>query len=362
MKDSLFHFRNRQIASSAVEKIKKLLESPQKIMHVCGTHEFTISRAGIRSLLPPSLELVSGPGCPVCVCPSKDIDIALFLAKNDVIITSFGDMLRVPTPQGSLMSIRGKGADIRLVYSPKDAADIAHTNPDKEVLFFSVGFETTAPTTASMILDKPPENFSILSSLRLVPPALELLVNVEDIAVNGFILPGHVSTIIGMKPYERFSDVYGVPQVIVGFEPLDVLIGIVMLLKQIKNNTPSVENEYSRIVSAEGNIKAQEVMNEVFEVVDASWRGIGIIPASGLALRKGYEEYDARKRYADLIPEFDSQDILPGCKCHLVILGKSRPIECPLFGKACTPHNPRGPCMVSEEGSCRISFEHEVVE
>ncbi len=359
MDKNLFHFHDRRLAKSAVEKIESLLEGPQKIMHVCGTHEYAICKAGIRSLLPPSLELIAGPGCPVCICPSKDIDEAIFLAERGIILASFGDMLRVPTSQGSLMGIRGKGADVRLVYSPKDSVEVARANPDKEVVFFSIGFETTAPTTASVILDKPPENFSILSSHRLVPPAMEFLLNVKDIGISGFLLPGHVSTIIGTKPYERFSDVYRVPQVVAGFEPLDVLIGTFMLLKQIKNNTPSVENEYTRIVSEEGNLKAQEVMSTAFKTEDASWRGIGIISDSGLVLRKEFEEYDARKKYSDVIPEIDSQDILPGCKCHLVILGKSRPSDCPLFGKVCSPYNPRGPCMVSEEGSCRISFEYE---
>ncbi len=303
------------------------------------------------------MELLPGPGCPVCVVPAKEIDEAIFLAKQEnVILATFGDMTRVPASYSSLWKARAEGANVKIVYSPIDAVQLAKKYKDKEVVFFSVGFETTAPGVASLILNDPPENFSILCSHRLIPPIMELLLGIGDLHIDGFICPGHVATIIGVKPFEIFADAYNMPTVIAGFEPADILIAVLMILKQIVTNDIKCENEYLRCVKYEGNVKAQETMNEVFVPVSAHWRGIGRVPKSGFSLRKPYENFDARKKF-DIRLEHQSRDILPGCSCHLVLIGKIYPPQCKLFGKVCTPASPYGPCMVSQEGTCRIWFK-----
>jgi len=345
------------LAKKVVGKINEIMPEDDliKVCHVCGTHEYVISRHGLRSLLPKNLEVIAGPGCPVCVTPSHDIDEAILLANNGKVICTYGDMMVVPATQESLSKVKAKGADVKVVYSPTDAVKFAKKNPDKEVIFFSLGFETTAPATVAEILNKPPENFSVLTSHRLIPPAMELLMGIGDIHIDGFLCPGHVATIIGVKPFKVFADAYAMPAVVAGFEPDDVLLSLFMMVRQIYEGKPRAENEYTRCVSFEGNLRAQEFLEEVFDVVDAHWRGIGKVPYSGYALKKEYEEYDARKRFESLLEKVgESRDIHPGCSCHNVMLGKIKPTECKLFMKACTPQSPYGPCMVSMEGTCAI--------
>lgn len=353
-------FRNKDYTIKIVNSIKRTLKDlkkPIKIMHVCGTHEHTISKYGLRSLLPKELEILSGPGCPVCVCPAADIDKAIELGKRkDTIITTFGDMVRVPASSISLAELKADGSDIRIVYGPHNAIQIAKENPNKEVIFFAIGFETTAPLIGYEIKTNPPSNFSVICAHKLIPAALELLISQSQLKIHGFISPGHVSTIIGLKPFKLFSDAYKVPNVIAGFEPNDVLLGILMLLKQIKEKKYETLNEYSRVVKPEGNKIAQEIINDVFESISSPWRGIGRVLDGGLAIRDKYNKFDADKKFDIKIEK--SQDIPPGCSCHLIMVGKLYPYECKLFKKSCTPLNPIGPCMVSMEGTCSIYYKY----
>jgi len=354
------HLRNKDFTVKVIRAINNLLKEinkPIKFMHVCGTHEHTISKYGLRSLLPKSLEILSGPGCPVCVCPAADIDKAIELGKREnTIITTFGDMIRVPATNLSLAELKAKGADVRIVYGPHDAVKIAKENPDKEVVFFAIGFETTAPLIGYEIQSGPPSNFSVICAYKLIPAALELLISQSQLRIDGFISPGHVSTIIGLQPFKIFSDAYRVPNVIAGFEPNDVLLSILMLLRQIKNKKFETLNEYSRVVKPEGNKVAQEIIADVFQSVSSPWRGIGRILDGGLAIREKYQKFDAEKKFDIKITK--SQDIPPGCSCHLVMVGKIYPTECKLFKISCTPLNPIGPCMVSMEGTCSIYYKY----
>jgi len=352
-------FRDRELARRIKEKIEEIAPSrPVKLCHVCGTHEWTITHSGIRSLLPGEVSLIAGPGCPVCIVPAREIDEAVRLALNGVTIVTFGDMFRDPGSEMSLEDASSRGADVRVVYSVRDAVSMARREPEREFAFFAIGFETTTPMNAVEISGCP-ENLSFIVSHRLIPPAMEFLTELDDLNVDGFIAPGHVSTIIGAGAYRRFPEEYRVPTVVAGFEALDVLMTVYMLLKQMKERKPRLENEYTRAVTYEGNTKAQDAIRRVFDVVDGSWRGIGSIPSSTLKLREEYAEYDARERYEiDVGP---GRDIYPGCSCHLVIIGKITPDECPLFMKACTPERPKGACMVSSEGTCRIwAYQHEL--
>jgi hydrogenase expression/formation protein HypD len=348
------NFRDPQLAKGIGDKIKALTPKTGtvKICHVCGTHEWTISHFGIRSLLPQNLEVIAGPGCPVCILPASEVDAAIQLAKKGMVVTCFGDVLRVPGSHGSLLDAKADGADIRIVYSTSDAVTMAMKEPQKEFMFFAVGFETTAPSTAIEVNAKPPGNLSFLISHRIVPPAMELLAKMPDLRLNGFIAPGHVSTIIGVKPYAVFPEKYGLPTVVAGFEPLDLLFAVYMIVKQLAEGKPRLENEYSRGVSWEGNAKAQRLISDVFDVVDGKWRGLGTIAGSTLALKPQYVAYDAVRKYR--IKLEDGVDSQPGCRCHLVVIGKIKPDACPLFLKACTPQNPVGACMVSMEGTCRV--------
>lgn len=350
-------FRDARYAQAIVNEISSLVEGRNiRIVHVCGTHEDTISQHGVRSLLPDSIRLVAGPGCPVCVCAAKDVDMAIELSRKGHIITTFGDMIRVPATNSTLAKERSNGADVRVVYGASDAISIARDNPDREVVFVGVGFETTAPTIALELLGKPPSNFSILTSLKVIPPAMQILVNIEGFGVDGFITPGHVSTIIGSNAFQPFAEKNRVPCVAAGFEPLDVLEAIRMILKQIQEGRADSENEYTRVVKPEGNLAAQRVLAQAFRIDDAPWRGLGIIKKSGYYIKKEFAEHDARLRFE--IPETESVDILPGCRCHEVILGMTDPLECSLFGTRCTPEDPYGPCMVGHEGTCRIRHEY----
>jgi len=352
--------RDRKVSEKIVRIIIKLLSDINrkiKIMHVCGTHEHTISKYGIRSILPKELEIISGPGCPVCVCPAADIDKAIEIGKREnTIITTFGDMLRVPATNLSLAELRAQGADVRIVYGPNDAVKIAKENPNKEVIFFAIGFETTVPLIGYEIKINPPLNFSVICAHKLIPAALELLIGIDQLNIDGFISPGHVASIIGTTPFQLFSDAYHVPNVVAGFEPNDVLMALAMLLKQIKNKEHKTENEYTRVVKSEGNKIAQKIIADVFDSVSSPWRGIGRILDGGLAIKDSYSKYDADKKFDIKIEK--SIDIQPGCSCHLVMTGKIYPYECKLFKKICTPVNPVGPCMVSAEGTCAIYYKY----
>ncbi|MHA2071784.1 MAG: hydrogenase formation protein HypD [Candidatus Thorarchaeota archaeon] len=351
-------FRDAKHAKTLVSQIKRLNAGrATRIVHVCGTHEDTISRHGLRSLLPSEISLVAGPGCPVCVCAAEDVDFAIELSRKGHIIATYGDMIRVPSTSSSLIKERADGADIRIVYGVNEAVDIAKRNPDRELIFMGAGFETTAPTMAVEILKKPPGNFSLLTSLKVIPPAMEILVNIEGFDVDGFITPGHVSAVIGTNSYQSLAENHRVPCVAAGFEPLDVLESIRMILLQIKEGRADSENEYTRVVQPEGNIAAQDVLEKVFRLGDAPWRGLGTIKNSGYFLREQFTKYDARLKFD--LPPIESVDILPGCKCHEVILGITNPSDCSLFGNRCVPEDPYGPCMVGNEGTCRIRHEHQ---
>jgi len=358
--EQLAGFRDAALAKRVVEQIRKVAPPyPVKICHVCGTHEWAISHYGLRALFPKSVDVIAGPGCPVCIVPAAEIDEAIKLAlEKNVTIATFGDLVRVPASELSLQDARAQGGDIRVVYSVIDAVKMAEKEPNRDFVFFAVGFETTVPSTAVEVLKKPPSNLSFLVSHRLIPPAMELLLGVGDLHIDGFIAPGHVSTIIGMKPYEMFPQAYRMPTVVAGFEPLDVLFAVSMLLQQIKNGEAKLENEYSRVVTWDGNIKAQKLITQVFDVVNGNWRGLGRVPASALALKKEYSEYDARSKYN--VKVVGARDLLPGCLCHLVMIGKIKPPECSLYMKQCTPQTPKGACMVSIEGTCRIWAKHEL--
>jgi hydrogenase expression/formation protein HypD len=345
------------------EKIVKAIQGlaailpPLKLMHVCGTHEQSIVQYGLRSLLPDTVEIIAGPGCPVCITPKHDIDTVVFLAKHGIVITTFGDMYKVPSTE-SLSDAKSRGADIRIVYSIGNAVDIAKKNPEKEVVHFGIGFETTAPTTAVVVKDAP-ENFSVLSCHRLVPPALLFLLELGEINIQGFIEPGHVSTIIGVEPYRIISHKYQIPQVVAGFGAEDILIAILMLLKQVKEGRNEVENEYTWVVKTEGNILAQKAMKDAFDVIDADWRALPTIPQSGYEIAEKYQACNARKKFEDVLEEFTYiPDEPTGCRCGEVLRGLVYPGECPLFKKVCTPMNPVGPCMVSREGSCSIAYRY----
>jgi hydrogenase expression/formation protein HypD len=347
-------FRDPALAKTIADKIKALTPKTEtiKFCHVCGTHEWTITHYGLRSLLPENVEVIAGPGCPVCIVPAAEIDEAVMLAKKGVVVTCFGDVLRVPGSQSSLLEAKAEGADVRIVYGVSDAVEMAQREPNRDFAFFAVGFETTAPSTAVEVLAKPPRNFSFLVSHRLIPPAMELLLGVGDLQIDGFVAPGHVSAIIGLKPYELFPKVYRMPTVVAGFEPMDMLMALYMLVKQVHDGKALLENEYSRIVKPEGNPKAIEIMSKAFKVTAGNWRGIGRLPDSALNLREEFADYDARLKHNVKVEQ--GKDILLGCECHLVIIGKIKPNQCPMFMKACTPEKPVGACMVSNEGTCRV--------
>ena len=347
-------FRDPELAKNIATKIRSIAPKTGKvkICHVCGTHEWTITHYGLRSLLPENVEVIAGPGCPVCIVPAAEIDEAVQLAQKGIVVTCFGDVLRVPGSQSSLLEAKAAGADVRIVYAVSDALEMAKKETSKQFVFFAIGFETTAPSTAVEALGQLPGNFSFLVSHRLIPPAMELLLGIGDLQIDGFIAPGHVSAIIGLKPYELFPRVYRMPTVVAGFEPNDVLMSIYMILKQHSEGTAKLENEYPRVVKYEGNTKALEMMNKAFEVTGGNWRGIGRLPDSALQLRESLREYDARSKFDVKVEQ--GKDILLGCECHLVIIGKIKPSECPMFMKACTPAKPIGACMVSSEGTCRV--------
>ena len=357
---AVFQLRDKNLANEIVSSIKKL-DVKLKFMHVCGTHQDTLVKNGLDVLFREcGIDIGQGPGCPVCVTTPKEIEEVLLLARKGKIVTTFGDMIQVPGEKESLQSMRAEGCDVRTVYGVEDAVHFAEKNRDKDVVFMSVGFETTTPMAAAVLLKDPPSNFLILSCHRVIPPALKAILDMGELKLNGLIEPGHVSTIIGSKPYEFISKDYNVSQVVAGFEPLDLLMGVWMLVQQIHRGEAKVENEYMRVVTKEGNVKAQQVIDEVFEPCDVKWRGFPIIPKSGLKLREKFEEYDARKRYEDDLEELKDKEFTEpkGCRCGEVLRGLISSKECPLFGKKCIPNSPVGPCMVSIEGSCNIEYRY----
>lgn len=329
------------------------------IMEVCGSHTMAIGRYGIRSLLPENVKLVSGPGCPVCVTPVGYIDAALELAARNVVIATFGDLLYVPGTRSSLAKVRAKGAKIEMCVSPMDAIAVARRYPDDEVVFLAIGFETTVAPIVSIVkaaIEQGIQNLTILPAFKLVPPALEALMSDPAMAVDAFLCPAHVSAIIGANAYEETARQYRVPCVIAGFEPLDILYGLIGILRQIEGGEARVENQYSRVVKPKGNLKAQELTSTYMEPVDTSWRGIGQLPKSGLGLKPQYRFFDAETRHQIKVPpQLDNR----GCLCGEVIKGKISPPKCPMFDKACTPESPLGPCMVSSEGSCAAYYRYE---
>ncbi len=330
-----------------------------RFMEICGTHTVAFFRLGLRHLLPASLQLISGPGCPVCVTANQDIDRAIWLAQQpNVLVATFGDLLRVPGSRSSLLMERSRGADVRMVYASFDALQMARDNPQKEIVFLGIGFETTAPTVAAAILQASREglhNFSVFSSHKLLPPAMRALLDGEGLNLDGFLCPGHVSTIIGAAAYEEVVARYGIPCVVTGFEALDLLQGIHLLVDQALSRVPRVLNPYTRGVSWEGNRAAQKLLREIFEPADTVWRGLGLIPESGLRIRKDWERFDAMRRFD--MPPLESREH-PGCRCGEVLRGVMTPPQCGLFRKACSPETPLGPCMVSSEGTCGAYYRY----
>ena len=351
-------------AEKLIRAMRELALPPVQLMEVCGTHTMAIAEAGIRSVLPEQVTLLSGPGCPVCVTPAEVIDGVLALAmEKELILASYGDMLRVPgsRPGDSLQRRRALGADVRLVYSPVDAVEIARQNPEKQVVFLGVGFETTAPGTAAAVLtarEQKVGNFTLWSMLKTVEPALRALMAMEDFRVRGFLCPGHVATIIGEKGFAFLPEEYQMPAVISGFEPEDILLSLYLLLRQIAEDRPRLENEYTRAVSPEGNLLARRMLEGCFEPRTDLWRGLGEIPGSGLKLREELAGFDAERRFG-LKSNREAQPT--ACRCGEVITGRIGPWDCPLFGKRCTPEDPVGPCMVSSEGACAAAYKYQTV-
>lgn len=342
-----------------IKELKKAVNRSVRLMEVCGTHTVSIFRHGIRDLLPEGIHLLSGPGCPVCVTSIRDVDTIIEISRhNDVIVTTFGDMMRVPGSSQSLNYARSEGSDIRIVYSPLDALKTAKDNAGKMVVFFAAGFETTSPSVAGTISEAERlgiDNFYIYSVHKTVPPALKALLDSGEVLADGFILPGHVSAIIGKTPYNFIASEHHKPSVITGFDAIDILTGIMMILEQIKKGKAVIENQYTKVVKDEGNPRAVSIMNEYFGPSDVQWRGIGILPVSGLELRDCFKH---RNILSVLNPDVPSGKEPKACSCGDVLKGIKMPSDCVLFGKACTPEKPVGACMVSSEGSCAAYYRY----
>ncbi|MCF7794120.1 MAG: hydrogenase formation protein HypD [Candidatus Cloacimonetes bacterium] len=346
-------FRDPALIKKIVDDLNNW-KKPIKIMEVCGSHTMAIGHWGIRKLLPPSIQLISGPGCPVCVTPSSLIDELIKL--KGVTIATFGDLIRVPGKEETLEQARAKGLDIKLIYSPLEALKLAEK---KQVVFVGIGFETTIPGIAQTIFLAAKQkqfNFSVFPAFKLVPPALDALLSTEDIELDGFLLPGHVSVIIGSESYDLLPEKFGIGGVVTGFEPLDILRAVKLLTNQISKDNPQIINEYNRVVDSSGNKIAKQIIEEILQVEDALWRGIGWIPDSGMGIKEKYAEFDAAKKYNITLKDEEGNT---GCRCADVLKGKIIPPECPLFEKVCTPAHPIGPCMVSSEGSCAAYYKYE---
>jgi len=352
-------YRDADIAKSLVQKIQATSHRKIRLMEVCGTHTVSIFRSGIRSLLPDTISLLSGPGCPVCVTDQKEIDAFIALARiEDVILATFGDLMRVPGTLTSLQKEKAEGCDVRVVYSTMDAVELAQKNPQKQVIFLGVGFETTAPTIAAAIQTAKQTglaNFSVFSAHKVVPPALKALMSMDDVRVDGFILPGHVSVIIGKDAYAAFFKQFKIPCAIAGFEPVDILQAIQHLVSQIETESPQLKNAYGRAVTEQGNVTAQKLLAETFNVQEVVWRGIGIIPKSGLKIKTGLAAFDAEQKFDFDVPVSEDPK---GCACGDILTGTKKPFECPLYKTRCTPMNPVGPCMVSTEGTCAAYYRY----
>ena len=352
----------RNLAKTLLGEIRRVaekLDRPLRFMEVCGTHTVSIFRAGIRPMLPENVELVSGPGCPVCVTPDDYIDKAIAYAKReDTILTTFGDMLKVPGSASSLGEAKAEGADIRVVYSPMDSLAVARENPKKKVIFLAVGFETTAPTAAATVLAAKAaglKNQYMLSAHKLVPPALRALLTDSEVRVDGFILPGHVAVVIGMSVFSFVADAFHVPGVVTGFEPLEILRSVCRLMLAKEANTARIENEYESVVRSEGSPEARRILAMVYEPVDANWRGIGVIPQSGLKMREEFAAFDIEQLHPI---ETAAGHVKSGCRCGDVLRGIIQPPACPLFGRVCEPTHAVGPCMVSVEGVCAAWYKY----
>jgi hydrogenase expression/formation protein HypD len=352
-------YRNPEMAEKLVEQIRRTSKKHIRLMEFCGGHTVAILKFGIRQALPPTIEMLSGPGCPVCVTAAQDLDRVIALARiPGLIITTFGDLIRVPGSTSSLQQARAEGGDVRIVYSALEAIDIALKNPACPVVFIGIGFETTAPGIAASILQAKQEgitNYQVLSLHKLTPPVVQALLESGETKLDGVICPGHVSSIIGSNPYLPLAQKYHIACVVSGFEPLDILQCIAVLVEQIEKGEPKVEIAYKRAVRPEGNLRALELMHQVFEEAPANWRGIGTVPASGLKIRKEYADFDA-ERVFEIKPEKSCEPA--GCICGDILRGMNTPQDCRLFRKACTPERPVGPCMVSSEGTCAAYYHY----
>jgi hydrogenase expression/formation protein HypD len=358
-------FRDQALVQDLARRLKSLAafaEHPATVMEVCGTHTMAAARFGLKSLLPPGVTLISGPGCPVCVTDQSDLDAFLALgAEPGVVLTSFGDMLRVPGTRTSLEGLRAQGAEVRVVYSPLDAVELARATPEKHLVFFGVGFETTMPATALAIQSAAHDkldNFSVCCVHKTMPAALKALLSSGEVRVSGLLCPGHVTTIIGTGAYDFIPAEFGLPCAVTGFEPVDMLLGIESILRQIKEGHASVDNVYTRAVRLPANPQARELLAAVFAPDDAFWRGLGVIPGSGVSIREPYARFDARARFPQVWEGLTPPPPSP-CRCGEVLRGVMRPMGCPLFAKICTPAQPLGPCMVSTEGACAAAYRYE---
>lgn len=351
----LSKYRHPELVSNIVDKLARW-KNPVKFMEVCGSHTMAIGQWGLRKLLPDNIKLISGPGCPVCVTPGGVIDILSSL--KGVTIATFGDLLHVPGNKGSLADARANGLDVRVVYSSLEALELSR---ERETIFVGIGFETTIPGIAHTIQIAKKEkltDFSVLPMFKTIPPALDALLASEEVDIDGLILPGHVSVIIGWKAYSFIPAKYGTSCVVAGFEPLDIMVAIERLINQIETHNPRVDNEYTRVVTPDGNLKAQEMLQQVLEPTDTYWRGLGLLPNSGLKIIKEYAQFDAAIKY-DISLDFDKHEENQSCRCAEVLKGKITPPQCPLFKTKCHPQNPLGPCMVSSEGSCAAYYKYE---
>lgn len=354
-------YRRRDVVMAVARQIGQESKKPLRIMEVCGGHTMALRRFGLHSMLPDNIELISGPGCPVCVTSRSYIDHAIALSRlPNLIITTYGDLIKVPGSTSTLEIEKARGASVQIVYSILDALSLADKNPDKQVVFLGIGFETTSPATAAGVIKALMAglyNFTVLSAHKIMPPAMAALID-QGVNLHGYIGPGHVSTITGSKIYDFIPRSYGLGVVISGFEPADLIQSVLMLVRQRETNRPAVEIQYNRVVTREGNLKAQQMLDEVFELRDDWWRGLGILPRSGMTLREKYADFDAERRFkVDIEPTREEK----GCLCGEVLKGLKKPTDCKLFAKTCTPSDPIGACMVSSEGTCAAYFKYMAV-
>jgi hydrogenase expression/formation protein HypD len=355
----LDEFRDKELARPLVAELRKSVTKPLRVMEICGSHTMAIFRNGIRSILPEGYTLISGPGCPVCVTSASHMDAFISMAQYPgVRVAIFGDLFRVPGTHGSLANAAAEGAKIDIVYSPMDALDLALRKPDDLIIFLGVGFETTTPGIAATILaakNKKIKNFAVFSTQKVMPPPLMALLDDPQLKIDGLLCPGHVSSIIGAGAYQPLVEKYNLACVVAGFETTDLLNGLILLARQVGEGQPKVENTYKRVVNWEGNLRAAKVVDEIFEPCDMEWRGLGVIPGSGLAIKSEYAEFDAVSRLDITLPAAEEAK---GCRCGEILKGMTTPPRCPLFKTKCSPQNPIGPCMVSSEGTCAAYYKY----